>query len=84
MKDHTDSERGKPCRHIDFSFRLAAYHSLTSYKTPAGTRNSSMGPPSRIDPATHRTISGRTTTELQISLKELGYTSSLLENNTII
>ena len=53
------------CRHIGYSFRLAArvllyapshrqdntYHSLcyTSREALAGTRNSSMGPPSRID-----------------------------------
>ena len=37
------------------------YHSLcyTSRGTLAGTRNSSMGPPWRIDPTTHRTMSER-------------------------
>ena len=63
------------CCHIGYSFRLAArvllyapshrqdstYHSLcyTSRGALAGTRNSSMGPPWRIDPTTHRTMSER-------------------------
>ena len=61
VKDHSDSERGTLCCHMDYSFRLAArvllyasshrqdntYHSLcyTSRGALAGTRNSSMGPP---------------------------------------
>ena len=61
------------CRHIGYSFRLTArvllyapshrqdstYHGLcyTSRGALAGTRNSSMGYPLRIDPTTHRTIS---------------------------
>ena len=61
VKDHSDSERGNRCRHIGYSFRLAArvllyasshrqdntYHSLcyTSRGALAGTRNSSMGSP---------------------------------------
>ena len=61
------------CRHMGYSFRFAArvllyasshrqdntYHSLcyTSRGSLAGTRNSSMGPPRRIDPMTHRTMS---------------------------
>ena len=61
------------CRHIGYSFRFAAsdllhgsphrqdntYHGLcyTSRGALAGTRNSSMGPPWRIDPMTHRTMS---------------------------
>ena len=60
---------------MGYSFRLAArvilyasthrqddtYHSLcyTSCGALAGTRNSSMGPPWRIDPTTHRTMSER-------------------------
>ena len=60
-KDHSDSEKETRCRHIVYSFRLAArvllyapshrqdstYHGLcyTSRGTLAGTRNSSMGPP---------------------------------------
>ena len=60
------------CHHMGYSFRLAArvllyapshrqdrtYHSLcfTSCGALAGTRNSSVGPPWRIDPMTHRTI----------------------------
>ena len=62
VKDHSDSEKGKPrCRHIGYSFRLAArvllyvpshrqdstYHGLyyTNRGALPGTRNSSMGPP---------------------------------------
>ena len=61
------------CRHMGYSFRLAAkvllyasshrqdntYHGLcyTSRGALAGMRNSSMGPPWRIDPTTHRTMS---------------------------
>ena len=71
VKDHSDSESGN----MDYSFRLAArvllyasshrqdntYHGLcyTSRGALAGTRNSSMGPPWRIDPTTHRTMSER-------------------------
>ena len=63
------------CRHMGYSFRLAArvllyasshrqdntYHGLcyTSCGALAGTRNSSMGSPGRIDPTTHRTMSER-------------------------
>ena len=63
------------CRHMRYSFRLAArvllyapshrrdntYHSLcyTSRGALAGTRNRSMGPPWRINPTTHRTMSER-------------------------
>ena len=63
------------CCHIGYSFRLTArvllyapshrqdstYHSLcyTSRGALAGTRNSSMGPPWRIDPTTHCTMSER-------------------------
>ena len=59
-------------RHMGYSFQLAArfilyyrqdrtYHGLcyTSRGTLAGTWNSSMGPPWRIDPTTHRTMSER-------------------------
>ena len=61
------------CHHIGYSYRLTArvllcapshrqdntYHSLcyTSRGALAGARNSSMGPPWRIDPTTHRTMS---------------------------
>ena len=61
------------CRLIGYSFRLTArvllyapshrqdstYHGLcyTSRGALAGTRNSSMDPPWRIDPTTHRTMS---------------------------
>ena len=63
------------CYHMGYSFRLAArvllyapshrqdstYHSLcyTSRGALAGMRNSSMGPPGRINPMTHRTMSER-------------------------
>ena len=63
------------CRHIGYSFRLTArvllyasshrqdstYNGLyyTSRGTLAGTRNSSMGPPWRINWTTHRTMSER-------------------------
>ena len=74
VKDHSDREE-TCCRHMDYSFQLAArvrlyasryikdntYHSLcyTSHEALAETRNSSMGPPWRNDPTTHRTMSGR-------------------------
>ena len=61
VKDHWDSREETCCRHIGYSFRLAArvllyasshrqdntYHGLcyTSRGALAGTRNSSMGPP---------------------------------------
>ena len=63
------------CRHMGYSFHLAArvllyasshrqddtYHGLcyTSCGALAGMRNSSMGPPWRIDPTIHRTMSER-------------------------
>ena len=63
------------CRHIGYHFRLTArvllyapshrqdstYHGLcyTSRGALAGTRNSLMGTPCRIDPTTHRTMSER-------------------------
>ena len=63
------------CRNISYSFGLAAtvllyasshrhdntYYGLcyTSREVLHGTRNSSMGPPWRIDPTTHRTMSER-------------------------
>ena len=61
VKDHSDSEKGNPYRHIGYSYRLTArgilyapshrqdntYHGLcyTSCGALAGTRNSSMGAP---------------------------------------
>ena len=74
VNDHSDSEREEThCRHMDYSFRLAArvllyapshrqditYHGLcyTSCGALAGTRNSYTDPPWRIDPTTHRTMS---------------------------
>ena len=72
VKDHSYSER-KPAAATWATRRLAArvllyapshrqgstYHGLcyTSRGGLAGTRNSSMGPPWRIDPTTHRTTS---------------------------
>ena len=68
VKDHSDSERETRCRHIVYSFRLIArvllyapshrqdstYYGLcyTGHGSLVGTRNSSMGPPWRIDPNT--------------------------------
>ena len=72
------------CRHIGYSYRLAArvllyapshrqdntYHGLcyTSRGALAGTRNSSMKDPWRIDPTTHRTMSEHSTSELRPAL----------------
>ena len=72
VKDHSEWEETR-CRHIGYSFQLAArdllyapsnrqdstYHGLcyTSCGTLAGMRTSSIGPPWRIDPMTHRTMS---------------------------
>ena len=62
------TQRGNRCRHMGYSFRYASshrqdntYHGLcyTSRGELAGTRNSSMGPPWRIDQTTHRTLSER-------------------------
>ena len=75
VKNHSDSERGNPLLPHRLLFPLAArvllhgpshrqdntYHCLcyTSHEALAGTRNSPMGPPWRIDPTTHRTTSER-------------------------
>ena len=80
VKDHSDREETR-CRHMGYSFRLTArdllyapshrqdstYHGLcyTSRGALAGTRNSSMGPPWRIDPTTRRTMSERSPSELR-------------------
>ena len=62
VKDHSDSERGNPLRHMGYSFRLTArvllyapiynansrYHSLCTVQD--GTTNSSIGPPWETDP----------------------------------
>ena len=39
---------------------------IISFVTPAGTRNSSMGPPCGIYPMTHCTISSCSTTEFAV------------------
>ena len=72
VTDHSDSERGNPLLPHGLLFPVSSkgslyasshrhntYHSLcyTSHGALAGTRNSSMGPPWRIDPMTHRTMS---------------------------
>ena len=46
----------------------STYHSLcyTSHGALVGTRNSSNGPPWRIDPTTHHTMSRLSTTELYL------------------
>ena len=70
-------------RLMGYSFRVAArvllyapslrqdstYHGLcyTSRGALAGTRNSSMVPPRRIDPTTHLAMSRRSTTELHLA-----------------
>ena len=75
VKNHSDSGRGNPLPPHGYSFRLTArvllyapshrqdstYHSLcyTSHGALAGTRNSSMGPPWRIDSMNHCTMSER-------------------------
>ena len=61
VKDHSDSERGNPLQPHGLLFPISTYHGLcyTSRGTLAGTRNSSMGPPGKIDPTTHRTVSER-------------------------
>ena len=63
-------------RHMGYSFQLAARDLLyaqshrhdsicyTNCGSLAGTRNSSVDPPSGIVPTTHRTMCGRSTTEL--------------------
>ena len=74
VKNHSDSERRNPLPPHGLLFRLAARiilytpshrqdntcHGLcyTSRGILAGKRNSSVSPPSRIDPTTYRTISG--------------------------
>ena len=70
------------CRYMGYSFRLAArvilyapshiqdstYHSLccTSRGALNGMRNSSVGPPWRIDPTIQHTMSGSSTMELHL------------------
>ena len=73
VEERSDSERGNLLCHIGYFFRLAArvllyasshrqnntYHGLcyTSCWALGGISNSSMGPPWRIDPKTHWTMS---------------------------
>ena len=75
VKDHSDSERGNPLPPHGLLFLISSkvflyapshrqgstYHGLcyTSREALARTRNSSMGPPWRIDPTIHRTMSER-------------------------
>ena len=75
VKDHSDSERGNPLPPHGLLFPInkrvilyapshrqdSTYHGLwyTSHEALDGTRDSSMGPPWRIDPTTHRTMSER-------------------------
>ena len=75
VKDHLDSERGSPLPPHRLLFPISSkvflyapshrqdntYHGLcyTSRGALAGTRNSWMGQPWRIDPTTHRTMSKR-------------------------
>ena len=67
VKDHSDSKRGNPLFLINCKGSFYApphkehiiYHNLcyTSRGALAGTGNSSMGPPRRIDPMTQCTMS---------------------------
>ena len=83
-KIHSDGKRGNPLPSNMLLFPFAArvllyapshtqdntYHGLgyISHAALAGTRNSSVVPPWGIDPKTHRTMSGRsTTTELHLT-----------------
>ena len=75
VEDHSDSERGNPLPPHGLLFPInskgflyAQSHrqdsTYTAFDTPVvehwpGTRNSSIGPPRRIDPTTHRTMSER-------------------------
>ena len=72
VKDHSEREETR-YRHMGYSFRLAArvllyasshrqdntYHGFcyTSRGALAEMRNSSIGPPWKIDPTTHHTMS---------------------------
>ena len=83
VNDHLAREETYWCHYMGYSFWLAArvilyalfyrqdstYHGLcyTSHGTLAGMRNSSMGPPWGIDSTTHRTMSGCSTTELNLA-----------------
>ena len=65
VKDHSGSERGNPLpshRQQGFFYMHHPPYRIThttAFVTLAGRRNSSMGPPFRIDPTTHRTMSER-------------------------
>ena len=75
VNDHSDRKKETRCRHMGYSFRLAArvilyasshrqdntyhYRCYSSRGALFGTKNSSMGSPRRIDPTTHRTMSER-------------------------
>ena len=65
------------CRYnMGYSFRLVSSHTqyctypslcYTSRGALTGTRKSSVDPPWEIDPTTHRTMNGRSTTELNLA-----------------
>ena len=63
VKDHSDSEREKLLLPHGLLFLISSKGSFiciipqTGYWALAGMRNSSMGPPWRIDPTTHHTMS---------------------------
>ena len=70
IKNHSDMERGNPLPPHRLLFPITSkishrqdntYHGIcyTSRASLAGTRNSSIGPPRRIDSMTHRTMSER-------------------------
>ena len=62
VKDHLDSERGNLLlppsdQQQGFFYMHHPTDTICSHGTMAGTRNSSMGPPWRIDSTTHHTTS---------------------------
>ena len=73
-KEPSDSERGNPMLQLHgllflIISRDRAYHGLcdTSCGALAGSANSSMGPPTGVDPTIYRTFSGLFTTELHLA-----------------
>ena len=63
IKDRSDNERGNPLPTHGLLFLFSSKGSficaIPQTGSLAGMRNSSMGPPRRIDPTTHRVISER-------------------------
>ena len=65
--------------YMDYSFRLAARVLLYApqFGTLAGMTNSSMGPPWGVDPTTHCTMSGCSTTKLHLAPHYMDYSFRL-------